>query len=89
MGEFLKLPCQPQRIAGVPGFERGQFHFGFFLVVQGPGATAFVLGGGEGAGVLDAHGAFGHGHDAEVVPAPAALADGVGDFLDAVRDFGN
>jgi len=89
MGEFLKLPGQPHRIAGVPGFERGQFHFCFLLVMQGPGTAALVFGGGEGARVLDAHGAFSHGHDAEVVSATAATPDGLGNLLDAVWNFGN
>ena len=89
MGEFLELSRQPQRIAGVPGLERSQFHFCFLLVMQGPGTAALVFGGGEGARVLDAHGAFSHGHDAEVGSAPAATLDGLGNFLDAVRDFGN
>jgi len=89
MREFLKLPRQPHCVAGVPGLERGQFHFGLLLVVQGPRASAFVLGGGEGAGVINAHGAFSHGHDAEVGSAPAATLDGLGNLLDAVGDFRN
>ena len=89
MREFLKLPRQPQRVAAMPGFERGQFHFRFLLVMQRPRAAALVLGGGEGAVVVNALRALGHGHDAEIGSAPAAAPDGLGDLLDAVGNLRN
>ena len=70
-------------------FERGEFHLGLFFVVQRAGAFAFVLGGGEGARVVHAHRALGHGDDAEIRPVPAAAFDGLGDFFHVVGNFGN
>ena len=64
--------CQAHRVAGVPDIERGKFHLRFLLVVEGFGAFQFLFGGVHGARVIAAHGAFGHGHDAEIGAVTAA-----------------
>ena len=39
--------------------------------------------------VVGRHGPFGHHDDAEALSSPSAVADGLGDALGIVRDFGN
>ena len=87
--EFLKLPGEAHGVAGVPGFERGEFNLGLFFVVQSAGALALAFGGLERAVVVYAHRALGHGDDAEIRPAPAAAFDGLGDAGDIVGNFRN
>jgi len=89
VGEFFQLPGEPEGVAGVPGFERGKFHLGLFLVLLGAGAFALGFGGAKGAGVIHTHRAFGHGHDAEIGSEPAATFDGLGDLLNTIRYFRN
>jgi len=89
LGEFLQMLGQPHSVAGMAHFEGGDLHLGLFLVVQGLGALELLLGGQQGAGVVPAHGAFGHGDDAEIVAAAAAAFDGGGDVFHVVGNFWN
>src|ERR1019366_4568142 len=89
MSQFLKLPGQAHRIALMPNLKRGDFTLGLYLPVQGLGAFENLLGHSKNASVVAAHRALGHGHDAETAPPLAAPANGLGDSLHAVGDFGN
>ena len=83
----LELVGQAQRVVLMPHFKSGDGVLGLDLVVQGLGAIEFLLGAIKDARVVAAHGALGHGHNAEVAAALAALADGFGDFFRRRREF--
>ena len=89
MREVLQLPREPERVAGVPGFERGEFNLRLFFVVDCFSALPFAFRSGKDAGVVHAHRAFGHGDDAEYSPEPAARLDGIGNYFNAVGNFGD
>ena len=78
MRELFQLACQAHGIAGVTLLKRGEFHLGLLFIVQGAGAFTLGFGGLECAGVFNAHGAFGHGDDAEIGAIAASAFDGLG-----------
>ncbi len=51
--------------------------------------SSFFSAAAKRAGVVAAHRAFGHGHDAEIGSVPAAAADGLGDFFHVIGNFRN
>ena len=61
--EFLKLFCESERVAGVPGIERGKFEFGLVPFVRIARLLPAVFGGGKGARVFQAHRALRHGRE--------------------------
>ena len=89
MCQFLKLVGQAQCVALMPDLKRGDLSLGLQLLVQGLGAFESLFGYSKDARIVLAHRALGDRHNTEVAPLLAALADGLGDTLHLVGDFGN
>ena len=87
LGEIFQLFGKPHGVALMAHIQSGQLDFGLLLIVQGAGAFQFLFRRQKRAGVVPAHGAFGHGDDTEVGSMPAALLDRKGDFFHVVGYF--